>query len=82
MRQPRRLVPYLGDCKQCCYELWGAGIFPNECGFFFFSPRNILRSGKETNSLEKTLMLGGIRGRRRRERQRMRRLDGITDSMD
>ena len=33
-------------------------------------------------SLEKTLMLGGIGGRRRRERQRMRWLDGITDSMD
>ena len=32
--------------------------------------------------LEKTLMLGGIRGRRRRRRQRMRWLDGITDSMD
>ena len=34
------------------------------------------------DSLEKTLMLGGIRGRRRRGRQRMRSLDGITDSMD
>ena len=34
-----------------------------------------------TGSLEKTLMLGGIGGRRRRERQRMRWLDGITDSM-
>ena len=34
------------------------------------------------HSLEKTLMLGGIRGRRRRGRQRMRWLDGITDSMD
>ena len=34
------------------------------------------------NSLEKTLMLGGIGGRRRRRRQRMRWLDGITDSMD
>ena len=34
------------------------------------------------NSLEKTLMLGKIEGRRRRERQRMRWLDGITDSMD
>ena len=34
------------------------------------------------NSLEKTLMLGGIRGRRRRGRQRMRWLDGITDSMN
>ena len=33
-------------------------------------------------SLEKTLMLGGIGGRRRRGRQRMRWLDGITDSMD
>ena len=34
------------------------------------------------DSLEKTLMLGGIRGGRRRRRQRMRWLDGITDSMD
>ena len=34
------------------------------------------------DSLEKTVMLGGIGGRRRRERQRMRWLDGITDSMD
>ena len=35
-----------------------------------------------SDSLEKTLMLGGIGGRRRRGRQRMRWLDGITDSMD
>ena len=34
------------------------------------------------HSFEKTLMLGGIGGRRRKGRQRMRRLDGITDSMD
>ena len=34
------------------------------------------------DSLEKTLMLGGVGGRRRRGRQRMRRLDGITDLMD
>ena len=34
------------------------------------------------DSLEKTLMLGGIEGRRRRGRQRMKWLDGITDSMD
>ena len=34
------------------------------------------------DSLEKTLMMAGIGGRRRRGRQRMRRLDGITDSMD
>ena len=37
---------------------------------------------RRVNSLEKTLMLGGIRGRRRRGQQRMRWLDGITDSMD
>ena len=37
---------------------------------------------QRVESLEKTLMLGGIGGRRRRERQRMRWLDGITDSMD
>ena len=35
-----------------------------------------------TDSLEKTLMLGRIKGRRRRGQQRMRQLDGITDSMD
>ena len=37
---------------------------------------------QRVDSLEKTLMLGGIGGRRRRGQQRMRRLDGITDSMD
>ena len=37
---------------------------------------------RRVDSLEKTLMLGGIGGRRRRGRQRMRRLDGIIDSMD
>ena len=37
---------------------------------------------RRVNSLEKTLMLGGIGGRRRRERQRMRWLDGTTDLMD
>ena len=37
---------------------------------------------RRVNTLEKTLMLGGIRGRRRRGLQRMRWLDGITDSMD
>ena len=40
---------------------------------------HLMRRG---DSLEKTLMLGGIEGRRRRRRQRMRWLDGITDSMD
>ena len=37
---------------------------------------------RSVDSLEMTLMLGGIGGKRRRGRQRMRRLDGITDSMD
>ena len=42
----------------------------------------ILWPADSKNSLEKTLVLGKIEGRRRRERQRMRWLDGITDSMD
>ena len=42
-------------------------------------PLHLMRS---VDSLEKTLMLGGIGGRRRRGRQRMRWLDGITDLMD
>ena len=37
---------------------------------------------RKVDSLEKTLMLGGIGGRRKRGRQRMRWLDGVTDSMD
>jgi len=37
---------------------------------------------RRVDSIEKTLMLGGIGGRRRRDQQRMRWLDGITDSMD
>ena len=37
---------------------------------------------RRANSLEKTLMLGKIKGRKRRGRQRMRWMDGITDSMD
>ena len=40
---------------------------------------HLMRRG---DSLEKTLMLGGIEGRRRRGQQRMRWLDGVTDSMD
>ena len=50
-------------------------------GFFTFKLRGQLYFGGD-DSLEKTLMLGKIEGRRRRGRQRMRWLDGITDSMD
>ena len=42
----------------------------------------VMSNMQRTDSFEKTLMLGKIKGRRRRERQRMRWLDGITDSMD
>ena len=45
-------------------------------------PQYIGHLMQRTNSLEKTLMLGQIEGRRRRGPQRMRCLDGITDSMD
>ena len=64
------------------------GVFkPNMCGFpsrfFFFFLRVIFgHLMRRVDSLEMTLMLGGIGGRRRRGRQRMRWLDGITDSMD
>ena len=44
--------------------------------------QNFCRLMRRVDSLEKTLMLGGIGGRRRRGRQRMRWLDGITDLMD
>ena len=45
-------------------------------------PQRIGHLVRRVDSLEKTLMLGGTGGRRRRGRQRMRWLDGITDSMD
>ena len=45
-------------------------------------PSTSVSRGIRVDSLEKTLMLGGIGGRRRRGRLRMRWLDGITDSMD
>ena len=54
--------------------------------FFFLSPILFFPSNghlmRRVDSLEKTLMLGGIGGRRRRGRERMRWLDGTTDSMD
>ena len=51
---------------------WSSVLY-SHCFIFFM---------RRVDSLEKTLMLGGIGGRRRRGRQRMRWLDGITDSMD
>ena len=45
-------------------------------------PGSSILGMRTVDSLEKTLMLGGTRGRRRRGRQRMRWLEGITDSMD
>ena len=50
--------------------------------YFAGAEAPILWPPDSANSLEKTLMLGKIEGKRRRERQRIRWLDGITDSMD
>ena len=49
---------------------------------FFLNYKFIYFNWRLVDSLEKTLLLGGIAGRRRRGRQRMRWLDGITDSMN
>ena len=54
------------------YSLEGLMLKLQYCGYLI----------QRTDSLEKTLMLGKIEGERRRGRQRMRWLDGITDSMD
>ena len=71
------------DCKEI------QPVHSNRDGSWVFFGRNdakaetpILWPPHESDSLEKTLMLGGIGGRRRRGQQRMRWLDGITDSMD
>ena len=50
--------------------------------YFGLKPQYFGHLMQRTDSLEKTLMLGKIEGRRRRGQQRMRRLDGITNSMD
>ena len=52
------------------------------CHCFHFVPIYIGHLMQRVDSLEKNLMLGGVGGRRRRGQQRMRWLDGITDSMD
>ena len=60
----------------------GQGISVNFVLCSVLSMNLILHLMQRVDSLEKTLMLGGIGGRRKRGRQRMRWLDGITDSMD
>ena len=75
--------------KDWCWS-WNSNILATWCEELTHLERLIVKlklqySGqlmRRADSLEKTLMLGGIGGRRRRGRQRMRWLDGITDSMD
>ena len=81
---PREFAVWLRKLKQVlCINLerWdGAGERREvQEGGDICIPGHLMR---RVDSLEKTLMLGGIGGRRRRGRQRMRWLDGITDSMD
>ena len=65
-------IPHIGDTIQ--YIIIGM-MLKLKLQYFGYLMRRV-------DSLEKTLMLGGIGGRRRRRQQRMRWLDGITDSMD
>ena len=58
------------------------GIFPTQESMLKLKLRYFGRLMRRVDSLEKTLILGEIGGRRRRGRQRMRWLDGITDSME
>ena len=73
------------DCKEVQLvhpegdQSWVEGMMLKLKLQYFGHSSQLLR---RVDSLEKTLMLGGIEGRRRRGRQRMRWLDGITDSMD
>ena len=67
------------DCKEI------QPVHPKADQSWVFFGRNDAKAEtpvQRVDSLEKTLMLGGIEGRRKRGRQRMRWLDGITDSMD
>ena len=73
----------------CNFESLHGRLHYNEIERFSLSQILILQENRipdfrlgMKDSLEKTLILGGIGGRRRRRRQRMRWLDGITDSMD
>ena len=70
------------DCK----EIKQVSLTGNQLGIFIgrtdAEAQILWPRDARVNSPEKTLMLGGIGGRRRRRQQRMRWLDGITDSMD
>ena len=70
-------------CPQCkAGYFWPFAIFPRTFSFFGYFALRFPTLMWRVDSLEKTLMLGGSGGRRRRGRQRMRWLDGITDLMD
>ena len=78
-----------GNPLQCsCLEnprdgaAWWAAVYEVTQSWTRLKQLSSSSSMRRADSLEKTLMLGGIGGRRRRGRQRMRWLDGITDSMD
>ena len=81
-----RIICHIMDCS--IWTLWckpAPGVFLNSCPFSWTARRSnqsILKEISPGISLEKTLMLGGIGGRRRRGQRRMRWLNGITDSMD
>ena len=70
------------DCKETQPVHPKGGEFSLEGLMLKLKPQYFGHLMRRADSLEKTLMLGGIRGRRRRGPQRMRWLDGITDSMD
>ena len=74
------------DCKEIqpsiLKETSPEGMMPKEGMMLKLKLRHFGQLMPKVDSLEKTLMLGGIGGRRRRGRQRMRWLDGITDLMD
>ena len=71
--------------SHCCPKTtsYHLTIYRNGCKTHKYSPKSKLNVPmRRVDSLEETLMLGGIGGRRRRGQPRMRWLDGITDSMD
>ena len=70
----KEIKPVNPKCKSVLNILW-----QDRC--WSWNSNTLATSWEELTSWKKTLMVGGIRGRRRRERQRMRWLDGITDSM-